>query len=111
MKTNYSNVKLPPNVVGLGTSQALSARQGITITRVTEHGRDDLVIERAGKPTIHLAWTLVRGGLVADSASRVLKVDLPAFAAPREDLPEEEEATGEPKNDQVRVTKRRGVAK
>ena len=101
MRTEYSNVKIPLNTVVGATVQALSNRNGTKLTRVTEHGRDDLVIERAGKPTVHLAWVQVKGGFMAEA--KVLPIKPPTPGA------DEEEGDGEavPVNDVVRVTKRK----
>ncbi len=101
MKTDYSHVKIPLNTVLGGTVQALSTRAGTKLTRVTEDGRDDLVVQRPGKPTVHLAWSQVKGGIVEGTGTAwVRPVEPPADVV-------EEEAVGEPVDDTVRLTKPR----
>jgi hypothetical protein len=66
MKTEYSNIKVPLNTILGATTQALSNRNGVRLTRVTEDGRDDLVVTRPGKQTVHLPWAQVKGGFLQD---------------------------------------------
>lgn len=67
MKIEYSNVKIPPNTVAGATITAISSRDGTSLVRVIEDGRDDLVISKRGRPDVHLSWSQVKGGLVAAS--------------------------------------------
>jgi hypothetical protein len=66
MKTEYSNIKVPLNTILGATVQALSNKNGTRLTRVTEDGRDDLVVTRPGKQTVHLPWAQVKGGFLQD---------------------------------------------
>lgn len=70
MKTEYTNVKIPLNTIVGATVQALSAKNGTRLTRITADGRDDLVITRAGKQTVHLAWSQVKGGFLDDGTAQ-----------------------------------------
>lgn len=76
MKTEYCNVKVPLNTILGATTQALSNQHGTRLTRITEDGRDDLVVTRPGKQTVHIAWSQVRGGFVQDGP-------IPTGPAPR----------------------------
>lgn len=64
MRIEYTNVKLPPNTIVGATVTSLSTKFGCTLTRIIEDGRDDLIIERHGKDTVHLPWSQVKGGAV-----------------------------------------------
>ncbi len=67
MKTEYSHVKLPPNTIAGATVTALTTRAGVTLTRVTEEGRDDLVVVSKGR-TYEMAWSQVKGAIRAPVA-------------------------------------------
>ncbi len=105
MKTEYSHVKLPPNTIAGATVTALSAKPGVTLTRVTETGRDDLEVRVVGNPrrSFDIAWSHVKGGV------RTALVMAPKPV--REPIETEaEEPDVVPVDDKVRVTKRRGKA-
>lgn len=111
MKIQYANVILPsPNVLG-GSARALGSRSGYTLTRIIEDGRDDLVVVGKGRE-MHISWSQVKGGIVAtpgvgggDFAAR-----LEAKKAVETGDTEDEGDVGEPTNDVVRVTRKRGKA-
>lgn len=79
MKTEYSSVVFPPGTSVLGrVTRAMSARDGVTLTRITEDGRDDLVITKAGREPWDVPWAQVRGGLRASTgpvAKKARKAD------------------------------------
>lgn len=69
MKTEYSSVVFPPGTSVRGRiTRAISSREGVKLTRVTDAGRDDLVIEKAGLEPWDVPWAQVRGGLRAPEA-------------------------------------------
>ena len=64
MKTEYSNAVFPPGTTIHGrVTRAIGTRDGVKLTRVTEDGRDDLVIEKAGREPWDVPWAQVRGAL------------------------------------------------
>ncbi len=64
MITLYSHVKLPPNTIAGATVTAMTTRAGVTLTRVTEEGRDDLIIVSKGR-TYEIAWSQIKGAIRA----------------------------------------------
>ena len=99
-ETSYSHVKLPPNTIAGATVTALSAKQGTTLTRVTENGRDDLQVRVEGNPrrSFDLDWSNVKGA----SQGAWQKKDRKAKT---EDVEAEDDPSVVPVNDAVRVTK------
>lgn len=77
MKIEYVNVKLAPNTIAGATITALTAREGVTLTRVIEDGRDDLVISRKGR-VMEIAWSQVKGGVRAPMKPALAKAGKPA---------------------------------
>lgn len=109
MRTDYSHIKLPPNTMAGATVTALSAKPGTTLTRVTEEGRDDLVVHVEGNPrrSFDIAWVHVKGGVRTATLQAAIKAKQ---AAEPLDV-ELDEPAAEPVNDAVRVTKPRRGAK
>ena len=106
MKTEYASVKLPPNTLAGATVTSLSARNGTTLTRVTEDGRDDLVVTKAGnaRGSFEIAWSQCKGGVLLSAAtvpSQHRGVRLPDAEAQQDPEPV-------PGDDTVRLGKRRG---
>jgi hypothetical protein len=78
MRTEYSNVILPSGTIGGANLRALSVRGGYKLTRVTEEGRDDLIVERNAR-VFEIAWSQVKGGVRAlESKPSVAKAKKPA---------------------------------
>lgn len=66
MKTEYQSVVFPPGTSVFGRiTRAMSHRDGVKLERVTEDGRDDLVITKPGREPWDVPWAQVRGGLRA----------------------------------------------
>lgn len=100
-RTLYSHVKLPQNTIAGATVTSLVAKEGVTLERVTEDGRDDLVVTFVGNPrrSFEIAWSQIKGGVRSNGEPYVKRS---VVAQPK---PEPEEPTGELVNDAVRVTK------
>ncbi len=111
MRTSYSNVKLPPNTIAGATVTALTSKEGVTLTRVTADGRDDLVVVRKGR-TMVIPWAQTKGGIEAPAVAAVSGSYADRIAEKR--MMAELQAAGMepfddvPIDDSVRVTKKRG---
>lgn len=49
----------PARVHGGTAKEDISAAGGVTLTRVTDGVRDDIVIEKKGQPTVEVPWSNV----------------------------------------------------
>ncbi len=107
MKTEYATVKLPQNTLAGATVTSLSARQGTTLVRVTEEGRDDLVVTQANNPrkSFEIAWSQVKGG-VRLTAATVPSQNKGVRLPDAEGTPDPEP---EPGDDTVRLTKKKAA--
>lgn len=66
MNTVFSRVSFPPHTTINGrTTRVISAREGRKLTRITEDGRDDLIIEEPGREPYVMPWARTNGGNVA----------------------------------------------